>query len=70
DWFKIKNITLNYDLPKKVLKPVGIGSAAVFVSLQDYFSFYSYPFIDPETGSGLGAYPNNKEMKFGVRVSF
>jgi hypothetical protein len=70
DWFKIKNITLNYDLPAKWLKPVGIQSTAVFCSLQDYFSFYSYPFVDPETGGGLGSYPNNKECKFGVRLSF
>lgn len=70
DWFKIKNLTLGYDVPAKLLQPLHIQSLAVYCSLQDYFSFYSYPFVDPETGSGLGAYPNNKECKFGIRLSF
>ncbi len=70
DWFKIKNITLNYDVPNSILKPTHLQSLSVYCSLQDYFSFYSYPFVDPETGSGLGSYPNNKEMKLGVRVAF
>lgn len=70
DWFKIKNITLSYDLPAQLLKPMHIQSLSVYCSLQDYFSFYTYPFVDPETGSGLGAYPNNKECKFGMRLSF
>lgn len=70
DWFKIKNITLNYNVPVKFTQQIGINSLSVYCSLQDYFSFYSYPFVDPETGSGLGSYPSSKEFKFGVRLSF
>ncbi|MCD7973264.1 MAG: TonB-dependent receptor [Candidatus Azobacteroides sp.] len=70
DWFKIKNVTLNYDVPSDFVKQAGIQSLSLYCSLQDYFSFYSFPFIDPETGGSVGSYPNNKQIKFGVRLSF
>lgn len=70
DWVKIKNIVLAYSIPSKAAKNLGIGSLDVFTSLQDYFTFTSFPFVDPETGSGIGSYPNNKQWKTGVRINF
>lgn len=70
DWLKIKNITLAYNIPSKLINTLGLASCNVSLSLQDYFSFYSYPFIDPETGNGIGSYPASKQVKFGINVSF
>ena len=71
DWFKIRNITLSYNLPQTWLKKQSVvRSCQVYLALQDYFSSYSYPFVDPETGSGIGSYPNAKQFKVGVNISF
>ena len=76
-YFKIKQIQLGYSLPKNLLKKVQIDNVRVYGSLEDFFTFTSYPGFDPETtgtGSSLGidkgVYPNSKKLVFGLSVSF
>ncbi len=76
-YFKIKQIQLGYTLPKSLLKKVQIDNVRVYGSLEDFFTFTSYPGFDPETtgtGSSLGldkgVYPNSKKVVFGLSVSF
>ena len=76
-YFKIKQIQLGYTLPKNLLKKVQIDNVRVYGSLEDFFTFTSYPGFDPETtgtGSSLGldkgVYPNSKKVVFGLSVSF
>ena len=77
-YFKIKQIQLGYTLPKQLTKKVGIDALRVYVSLDDFFLFTSYPGMDPESSSGstdslgvdLGTYPNSKKMLFGLNLSF
>lgn len=71
-FFKIKNITLGYTLPKSLLKRVGIESLRVYgtitnplvVAKSDRLKDY-----DPEMAGSLD-YPLTKQMVFGVNVSF
>lgn len=71
DWFKIKNITLSYNLPAKLLERQSfIRSCQFYVTMQDWFSFYDFPFVDPETGTDIGSYPSAKQFKLGVNISF
>ena len=76
-YFKIKQIQLGYTFPKNLLKKVSINSPRVYVSLDDYFNFTSYPGFDPEvsmSGNGLGLdygqYPVTKRATLGVNLSF
>ena len=76
-YFKIKQIQLGYTFPKNLLKKASINSLRVYVSLDDYFNFTSYPGFDPEvsmSGNGLGLdygqYPVTKRATLGVNLSF
>lgn len=79
-FFKIKQIQLGYNFPKKWLEKIAISSLRAYVSLDDWFTFTKYPGLDPETSdagnnaSGLGidygSYPISKKLVFGVNISF
>lgn len=76
-YFKIKQIQLGYTLPKKIAKKVALDNLRVYGSLEDFFTFASYPGFDPEvtgTGSSLGidrgTYPNSKKVVLGLSLTF
>lgn len=78
-YFKIKQIQLGYTLPKKLTQKAAIKELRFFASLDDFFTFSSYPGMDPETattsrngGSGfdIGTYPTMKKFTFGASFSF
>ena len=56
-YFKIKQIQLGYNLPKNLLKQVGLSNLRLYCSLDDFFTFTKYPGFDPEftsTGNAMG----------------
>lgn len=76
-YFRIKQIQLGYTLPKPVITKIGIKNMRLYCSLDDFFTFSSYPGFDPEvTGSGSsmgvdkGYYPSSKKVVFGLNVTF
>ncbi|MCI1786004.1 MAG: TonB-dependent receptor [Bacteroidales bacterium] len=76
-YFKIKQIQLGYTLPKNLTGKVKIERVRVYGSLDDFFTFTSYPGFDPEvTGVGnslgvdKGSYPTSKKVVFGVSLTF
>ncbi len=78
-FFKIKQVQLGYTVPQKWTKKILINQLRMFVSLDDFFTFTSYPGMDPETatsgqasgrGVDIGAYPSMRKVMFGVNVSF
>jgi len=76
-YFKIKQIQLGYTLPKTLLSKIRIHHLRVYASLDDFFTFASYPGFDPEiTGIGQslgvdsGSYPTSKKVVFGVQLTF
>ncbi len=78
-YFKIKQIQLGYTVPTKVMKKIGLSSARVFISMDDFITFASYPGADPETathsssssmGLDLGSYPTTNKMVMGINVRF
>lgn len=77
-YLKIKQIQLGYTLPKNILNKISCSNARVYVSLDDMFTFTSYPGMDPEistnatTGMGvdLGGYPSTKKIVLGFNIDF
>ncbi len=78
NYFKIKQIQLGYTLPKSVLKKVSLQSLRAFVSLDNFFTFTSYPGMDPEVRSSsasamavdFAGYPISKSVSVGLNLSF
>ena len=77
NYLRLKNISLQYMLPKKIMKDADISA---IVSAQNLFTITKYKGIDPETYSNLGsgdlrggdggAYPNARTWTFGITMSF
>lgn len=69
---KLKNVSLSYNIPKRVAKFAGIQ---LTVSAQDVFTLTSYKGMDPEVytsydGLDYGAYPVPRTFTFGVKLRF
>jgi TonB-dependent starch-binding outer membrane protein SusC len=82
-FFKIKQMQLGYNVPKKILQKVSIGDLRAYVSLDDWFTFTSYPGLDPETNSvsstaattanlaiDAANYPISRKIVFGLNITF
>lgn len=78
-YFKIKQIQLGYTLPAKLTRKAYVKNLRFFVSLDDFFTFSSYPGMDPETattsssssaGYDIGSYPTMKKVTFGATIGF
>lgn len=67
-YLKIRNIQLGYTLPRKWMDAIKFERIRVYVSLENYFTFTSYPGLDPEIG-GIG-YPTMKQATFGLNITF
>ena len=79
DFFKISNIQVGYNIPKTLLKTVGINAARVYFAVQNLATLSGYTkYGDPEIGQGsviytgldTGRYATPRTFQFGVNVTF
>jgi TonB-linked SusC/RagA family outer membrane protein len=78
-FWRIRNITLNYDIPANVLSKIKMSQANIFISADNLFTFTKFSGLDPETSSiginnvaGLSdfKYPISKQFLVGLQISF
>jgi hypothetical protein len=81
-YLRIKNITLGYTLPKRLLEKIKVDRLKVYCNIQNVYTFTKYTGYDPEVGastqdySGLaygvdnGRYPSPMLCSFGVNLTF
>lgn len=69
DYFKIKDITLSYNLPKNLLKKVYISNARVYCSMKNFITFSHFDNYDPERGGSVN-FPLMKQVVVGLNVTF
>ncbi|MDR0810819.1 MAG: TonB-dependent receptor [Paludibacter sp.] len=69
DYLKIKDITLNYRLPKKAINSIGLGGISVYASLKNYLTFAKIPNYDPERNGSI-SFPLAKQAVFGININF
>ena len=69
DYFKIKDITLAYSLPKNLIKKAFISNARIYASLKNYFTFSHFDDYDPERGGPVN-FPLMKQAVIGLNVTF
>lgn len=68
-YFRIKNITLGYTVPRTLLQKATIANLRLYASLQDFFTVSHFPKgWDPEVSST--GYPITKSVMFGASVKF
>ena len=71
-YFRLKNITLGYTLPKMWTSKLALSRVRVYFSGDNLLTITSYKGLDPERASdGRDAmYPQNKIYSFGINVEF
>jgi hypothetical protein len=71
DFIKLKNITLSYNLPDKLMKKLKLASAQIFLNAYNLWTTTPYQGYDPETvGSDRGLYPQSKSYSMGIKINF
>jgi hypothetical protein len=69
-YLRLKNITLGYTLPKKILNGVGLR---IHAGVENLLTFTNYSGFDPEVGNyGLdaGTYPVARTFNIGLNLNF
>ena len=77
---RVRNISLGYNLPEKLLRPLHIKSVRFNLTAQNLFTFTKYPGYNPEvniegtsvfrTNVDQGSYPFAKTLAMGFNVNF
>lgn len=69
DFWRIKDVTLSYKLPKKPLLKLGFKDAKVYVTGKNLLTFTSYTGMDPELGDQR-AIPLQREFIVGMNFTY
>ncbi|TLX71673.1 TonB-dependent receptor [Labilibacter sediminis] len=79
-YLRIKNITLGYTLPESFTQKLRIGSARIYATGTNLFTFTNYTGFDPEAnnsngsdtfaGVDLASYPSQKTYTIGLDIKF
>ncbi len=72
-YFRIKNITLSYQLPTSLISRIGLTGASVYVTGENLFTLRGdnrMKDFDPETVSGRGYNIGTKSITAGVSINF
>lgn len=80
DYIRLKNLTISYIIPEKILKKAQISDMSIFISGQNLLLFTPYPGADPEVtstdntsatqGFDRNMMPNAKIYTIGLKVNF
>lgn len=69
DYLRLKNIEIGYNIPKRALEKLGIGSLRVYAIGTNLLTFDHIKIFDPEVGPSSGIeYPQMKLWSFGLNV--
>ena len=72
-YVRLRNITLGYNLPKKVVETMHLSNLRVFAQGHNLLTFTNYPGQDPEfnyNGENFYQYPAAKAVLAGIEVKF
>jgi hypothetical protein len=71
DYIRLKQVTLAYELPTKILRKLTIEGVKVYVQGINMWTYTKWPSYDPEfTGDNFGIIPQSKNVTVGAQVRF
>ncbi|HNY06234.1 MAG TPA: TonB-dependent receptor [Candidatus Egerieousia sp.] len=71
DFIKLKDVTLSYNVPDKLVKKLKLTSAQFFLNAYNLWTTTPYQGYDPESvGNDRGIYPQSKSYSIGVKINF
>lgn len=70
-WYlRLDNVSLGYTLPTEKILGGVIKNARVYAAARNLYVLTPYKGMDPETGNGIGAYPNTRTFAIGLNLNF
>ncbi len=78
-YVRLKNLSLGYNVPEKLLKKTSIKKLRIYVSGQNLWTITNYTGYNPDVsyrdsnislGLDYGSYPNTRSITFGLNLSF
>lgn len=77
-YLRLKNITISYDLPERLLSRIGIKGMNVYLMGSNIFTISKWPGIDPDLigsevttmSSNTDAYPISRTFSIGANIKF
>jgi len=77
-FFRLKYVSLGYELPTSAIRKIGLANASITLSAQNILTFTKYTGLDPEfsnnsifeKGHDNGAFPNVRMMSIGLQLGF
>jgi TonB-linked SusC/RagA family outer membrane protein len=66
---RLKNVSLSYKMPKKILSIVKVDNAELSVQGQNIFTITRYPGLDPENSQLISRLPPLRTFLFGLKVA-
>jgi len=71
-YFKLRNVTLGYNLPTEVIENLPFSNLRFYVSGENLWFASKYETFDPESGleASSGDVPSTKSVIFGLKVAF
>lgn len=78
DFLKMKSLSLSYNIPVKVLRPMGISTATLMVGGENLFTITNFSGMDPEVYlstehngvANTSGYPTVRRFTFGLNLTF
>ncbi len=77
-YLKLKDVTLGYTLPRKLLSKIKMNTVRVYLTGQNLWTWTNFSWYDPETGDASSVtaghyrfkYPSSRTFIFGVNIDF
>ncbi len=73
DYFRFKQMSLSYSLPKSILARFDVERVRLYVNTYNLYTWHDVSYFDPERdakGGGYALYPNPFTMVFGIDLGF
>lgn len=70
NYMRLKNAEIGYTFPISFSDRIGIKQLRVFVNSQNVYTWDKLHFIDPEANDGIGGYPLQRSINFGLQADF
>lgn len=68
-YLRLKNLQVGYNLPKNIIKKVGIDNLRIYLSGENIFTLTNYKGIDPERAGNINnIYPLTKSYSLGINI--
>ncbi|WP_421774033.1 SusC/RagA family TonB-linked outer membrane protein [Gracilimonas sp.] len=78
-YIRLKNVSLNYDLPDRFTQSLGLSNVRLFASAVNLVTWTAWPWYDPEVAadtddiygnSVFASYPTERQVNAGIEIQF